>query len=179
MTLDSEILEAVFTNRGNSLLDLTQKHYVMLVFLRHFGCPFCRESLDDLALIRNDLRHRGVKLVFVHLSEEMYGDIYLAEHGLNNEEHISDPDMSLYDYFGLQQGGFRELYGLKVWSRVVNVMHQPEINRYTGNWRQMPGVFVVKKNKVLSSFIHRSASDRPDYLQLSDWGTHQGSTTLF
>lgn len=164
MQLDSEILEAIFTNKGNDLNDLTKRSRVLLIFLRHFGCPFCRESLDDLAAVRPQLQQQGIKIVFVHLAEEMYADMYLAQHGLEHEEHISDPDMSLYEYFGLQKGGFRELYGLKVWSRVIQMTYQPQVNQNTGNWRQMPGLFLLHQTQVLNSFIHRSAADRPDYL---------------
>ena len=164
MQLDSEILEAIFTNKANDLNTLTQRSRVLLIFLRHFGCPFCREALDDLSAVKAQLKKQGIKLVFVHLAEEMYADVYLAEHGLADEEHISDPDMSLYEYFGLQKGGFRELYGLKVWSRVVHAIHQPTVNQHTGNWRQMPGLFLLHQGRVVNSFVHRSAADRPDYL---------------
>lgn len=176
MRLDSEILDVVFTNKGNTLSKLSKKYDVILVFLRHFGCPFCREALDDLALLRDQFRHKNVRLIFVHLSEEMYGDIYLAEHGLENEEHISDPDMSLYDYFGLQKGSFRELYGLKVWSRVVQVSHHPRVGRNSGNWNQMPGIFVIRNNQVMNSFIHETAADRPDYLALINYHQQHVST---
>lgn len=164
MQLDSEILEAIFTNQGNPLSALTKQSRILLVFLRHFGCPFCREALDDLASVKPQLDQLGIKIVFVHLAEEMYADVYLAEHGLASEEHISDPDMSLYEYFGLQKGGFRELYGLKVWSRVIQLMHTPKVNQQLGNSHQMPGLFLLHQEQITNSFIHHSAADRPDYL---------------
>lgn len=166
--LDAEILEATFTNRSNSLQDIAQKSSVLLIFLRHFGCPFCREALDDLAKIKDQLRVQNIKLVFVHLSEEEYGDSYLQRYGLGQEEHISDPDMSLYEYFGLQKGGFHELYNLKVWSRIVNVQYEYGIKMGSpalGSVRQMPGMFFIKNGQIVNSYIHKTAADRPDYLR--------------
>ena len=52
MKLDLEILEAIFTNKGNDLASIAEQNCVMLVFLRHFGCIFCREALDDFSVIK-------------------------------------------------------------------------------------------------------------------------------
>lgn len=169
MNLDLEILEVIFTNKGNDLRSITEQNCVMLVFLRHFGCTFCREALDDFSKIKDELDNRNIKLVFVHMAEEYHGNDYLKEYGLENEEHISDPDMSLYEYFGLQKGGFRELYGLKVWSRVIGLKYGTEARKPLGNMRQMPGVFAIQNGKVINSFIHKSAADKPDYLEISNF----------
>ena len=168
MNLDLELLEVIFTNKGNDLRTLTENNSVMLVFLRQFGCVFCREALDDFSKIKDELNKREIKPVFVHLSEEKYGDEYLKRFGLDGEEHISDPDMSLYEYFGLKKGGFRELYGLKIWSRVVTLKYGSEINPAYGSLKQMPGIFLIQKGKVISSFIHKSSADKPDYLAIAD-----------
>ena len=167
MTLDLEILEAIFTNEGNDMKTITEENTVMLVFLRHFGCVFCREALDDFSKIKVKLNHLNIKLIFVHMSEESYGDQYFKEYNLESEEHISDPDMTLYEYFGLQKGTFRELYGLKVWSRAITLKFRIEPTRPFGNMRQMPGVFLLKSGKIINSFIHKSSADKPDYLEIS------------
>ncbi|BDS09426.1 SelL-related redox protein [Aureispira anguillae] len=166
MNLDTEILEAVFTNKGNDLKSITKQHCVMLIFLRHFGCTFCREALDDFTKIKGQLDQRNIKLVFIHMAEECYGDQYLKDYGLEQEEHISDPDMSLYEYFGLQKGSFRELYGLKIWWRAMGLNYGSETRQPLGNMKQMPGIFVIKDGKIISSFVHKSAADKPDYLKI-------------
>lgn len=168
MTLDLEILEAIFTNKGNDLRNLTEEHCIMLIFLRHLGCVFCREALDDLSQIKQQLNKKNIKLVFVHMAEEHYGDQHLRDYGLKDEEHISDPDMSLYEYFGLQKGGFRELYGLKIWTRMLNMKHKGVTNQPLGNMRQMPGIFLIQNGKVINQFIHKSAADKPDYMEISN-----------
>jgi peroxiredoxin len=169
MTLDLELLEAIFTNEGNDLRSIAEQNCVMLVFLRQFGCAFCREALDDVSDVKTELDQRNIKLVFVHLAEENYGDIYLEKFGLKGEEHISDPDMSLYEYFGLQKGSFRELYGLKIWTRLASLKFTSDVNAAYGNVKQMPGIFLIQKGEIINSFIHKSAAERPDYLAIADF----------
>ncbi len=167
MPLDAEVLEATFTNKGNSLYAIAQRGSVLLIFLRHFGCPFCKEALDDLSKIKGELRSRGIKIVFVHLSDESQSHRYLSNYNLENMEHISDPDRSLYEYFGLAKGGFQELYNLKVWSRVVNVnrKYEVQLGNGLGSVLQMPGMFFINNGKIVNSYIHKTAADRPDYLR--------------
>ena len=38
---------------------------------------------------------------------------------------------------------------------------------------QMPGAFVLSHGEVLYAFRHRSAADRPDYLELARCGLSQ------
>lgn len=168
MKLDLEILEAIYTNQGNDLRTIAEQNTVMLIFLRHFGCMFCREALDDFSKIKEELTKQQVKLVFVHMSEEEMGNQYLKDYGLEGEEHISDPDLSLYEYFGLHKGGFGEMFGLKVWARFFAVKQKAESPKpELGNHKQMPGVFLIEKGKVTNSFVHQSIADKPDYLSIA------------
>ncbi|MFK7797917.1 MAG: SelL-related redox protein [Aureispira sp.] len=164
--LDAEILEATFTNKGNSLYDIAQKSSVLLLFLRHFGCPFCNEALADIAKIKRQLYAQKIKLVFIHLADESYGKQYLKRYNLEQEEHISDPDISLYEYFDLQKGGFHELYNLKVWSRIVQLQKEygVQLKKALGSTRQMPGVFFIHSGQIVNTYLHTTAADRPDYL---------------
>ena len=168
MKLDLEVLEVVFTNEGNDLRTIAEQNCVMLVFLRHFGCSFCREALVDFSLIKSELDLKKVKLVFIHMSDEQSADGYLDTFGLKGQEHISDPDMSLYEYFGLQKGSFRELFGLKVWMRLIGQKNGSEVQPHLGNVKQMPGIFMLRKGEIVNSFIHKSAADKPDYLVIAD-----------
>ncbi|MBK8548548.1 MAG: hypothetical protein IPL63_14650 [Saprospiraceae bacterium] len=47
--INKQILQLVRTNKGNNLLDLSYQSPVLLVFLRHFGCVYCKESMMDIA----------------------------------------------------------------------------------------------------------------------------------
>ena len=169
---DPEILEAIFTDQGEDLLSLSHEQTLMLVFLRHFGCSFCRETMSDIAELRPKLEAQGLAIVMVHMAEDEIAEAYFKRFNLAGIRHISDPDLSLYEYFGLTKGSFWQLYGLKIWVRGFKVgfldgqglSWQKEL----GEVNQMPGIFLLAEGQVRGSFIHESAADRPDYLKIVD-----------
>ncbi|MCH2045408.1 MAG: redoxin domain-containing protein [Saprospiraceae bacterium] len=171
MDLDPEILEAIFTNKDQDLRTLSEKKTIMLVFLRHFGCTFCRETLSDLTDIKDALASRNMELIMVHMSSEDVAESFFEQYDLMGISHISDPDCSLYEYFGVSRGSFLQLYGLKVWLRgfkaaLIDGRGRPIAKKGLGDYTRMPGIFVLKNCKVVEKFIHNSAADRPDYAEI-------------
>ena len=65
--INSEIIENAVTQNGDSLLKLSLKGPVLLTFLRHFGCIFCREALHDLADRKEKILQANITLVLVHM----------------------------------------------------------------------------------------------------------------
>ncbi|MBK8557721.1 MAG: redoxin domain-containing protein [Lewinellaceae bacterium] len=63
--------EMVTANSGESLADLSEKGTVLLVFLRHFGCSFCREAISDISKRRKKLEAKGVRVVLVHMATDL------------------------------------------------------------------------------------------------------------
>lgn len=157
------------TNVGPTILELSQLSPILLVFLRHTGCTFCREALSDLAEKRREIESAGVRLVLVHMSPEDRARKFLERYGLQDVLRVSDPGRSLYRAFGLGRGGFLSLFGPKVWMRgfKAGVLDGHGIGRLAGDGFQMPGVFLVYQGEVLTSYRHDSAADRPDYVALA------------
>lgn len=169
MQLDSEILEATYTNQGTDLYSLTNQKPVFLVFLRHFGCTFCREAMSDIAKIKSKILEFGLQPVIVHMSDEEVAEAFFEKYQLKGTEHISDPDQSLYEYFGLSKGSFGQLYGLKTWLRgiqagLIDGHGGPKLKKGWGDYTQMPGLFILKDGAIKAKFSHKTASDRPDYI---------------
>jgi peroxiredoxin len=169
MQLDKDILEAIFTNEGADLHSLANDKPVLLVFLRHFGCTFCREAMSDIAKILDKIHESGLKPVIVHMSEGDIAEGFFEKYKLNGVAHISDPDLSLYEYFGLSKGTFGQLYGLKTWVRglkagIIDGHGGPKLKKGWGDYTQMPGLFILKNCAVKAKFGHKTASDRPDYM---------------
>ena len=48
-------LSSIRTESGANLLALAEGSPVLLVFLRHFGCSFCRKAISDVAGLRKEL----------------------------------------------------------------------------------------------------------------------------
>lgn len=166
--LTTNLMEKMKTSTGKSLLDLSRKQPVLLVFLRHFGCTFCRQALADLKASKTKIEKRGVKLVFVHMSDNATAKEYFNKYGLKNPIHISDIDCKYYAAFGLAKGKFTQLFGLRTWIRgfSAGVVDGHGLGKQLGDSFQMPGVFTIEDGQVTASYIHEVASDRPDYDQL-------------
>ena len=66
----AETIEAAVTDTGERLVDLSATSTVLLVFLRHSGCTFCREALSDIAASRSRAESAGIRIVLVHMGDE-------------------------------------------------------------------------------------------------------------
>ncbi len=166
--MDEELLSNMELNTGETLFDYSLQHPVLLVFLRHFGCTFCREALADIAKQRDNIEGQGTRIVFVHMTTDDIAERYFNRYGLEGAIHISDPECKFYAAFGLVKGNFTQLFGLSSWIRgfSAGVVAGHGVGPQLGDGFQMPGVFVIQDGEVKSSFIHKLASDRPDYLDL-------------
>jgi peroxiredoxin len=166
--VDNVLLDSMKTQTGQNLSDLSKQKPVLLVFLRHFGCQFCREAMDDLSKLRPDLIKQGIELVFVHMAENPVAEDYFKKFNLIGVQHISDLSCHFYAAFGLVKGSFTQLFGLQSWFRgfTVQAKYGGEVGKHLGDSFQMPGAFMVHEGTVKESYIHKSASDRPDYSKL-------------
>ena len=162
---------------GRVLLALCEDRPRLVVLLRHLGCMFCREALAELARGRQLIEGRGVGIVLVHLARDDRRARRLFEiYKLADLPRISDPERRLYQAFGLGRGGAGDLFGPHVLARMVETGcrgHLP--GRIGGDARQMPGVFLIHRGRVLAEFRHRTAADRPDYTALADRFAEQGT----
>lgn len=169
-SIDLSVLKDMKCNTGESLEELSSEQLVMLVFLRHFGCVFCKEALSDLSEAKKAIEQKGARLVFVHMAPDPVADNYFKKYKLSGSIHISNPNKTYYAAFGLMKGSISQLYGLRTWIRGFSARkdgYQLELAQELGDSTQMPGIFLIYDKQVLESYIHRNASDRPDYLKLA------------
>lgn len=166
--LEMSIMPNMITNTGESLSELSYRKPILLVFLRHFGCTFCREALADIAKRRSSIEEMGTQIVFVHMTNNEVAERYFNRYDLEGAVHISDPECIYYREFGLLKGTFTQLFGLQSWIRgfKVGVLDGQGVGPQLGDGFQMPGVFMIIDGEVKEQFIHKLASDRPDYLKL-------------
>ncbi|TWT64885.1 SelL-related redox protein [Allorhodopirellula solitaria] len=161
-------LQELRTNTGQSLDHLANTQPQMVVFLRHFGCTFCREALAAISARRQEIEATGCGIVLVHL-DESDGREFFAQYDMEDVPRISDPNCRLYRQFGLDLGEFRQLFGLQVWLRGIfaGLFQGHGLGWPHSNSFQMPGVFTYYRGQVIEGFQHDRASDRPDYVELA------------
>ena len=166
MTEDS--LRSMVCSSGKTVLELSQNKTVLLVFLRHFGCTFCREALHELSELEDSIKEMNATLVLVYLSTEEIAMPYLERYELTHCETISDPYCKFYAEFGLMKGSFNQLFGFRSWVRGIEsvVVKGHGVGAVLGDGFQMPGVFTIRRGNVVREFRHKAVSDRPDYLEM-------------
>jgi peroxiredoxin len=161
-------LASAFDQRGVTLLALSEQSPVLLTFLRHQGCTFCREALSDLSKQRAQIESNGTKLAIVHMSRDEQITPLLAHYKLDDISRISDPLCSFYRAFSLSRGRLVNLFGPKVMLRTFPaLMSGYSFGMINGDGYQMPGVFLINHGEILSAYRHQTAADRPRYLKLA------------
>jgi hypothetical protein len=166
----AEILAAYRAESGRTLLELTAESPVLLLFLRHFGCSFCRETLDRVSQIRGKLEAKGIRPVFVHLGTPERAKPYFDYYNLSDVERVSNPDASLYQHpvFGLGRTNpfshFFQPAVVKAW--VTGAIRSYGIGMIKEDAEQMPGVFYLRDGKITNFYRYRTIADRPDFLAM-------------
>ena len=162
-----EALAAIHTESGADLLTLAEASPVLLVFLRHFGCSFCRHAISQVAEVSGELDARGVRPVFVHRGPPEIAKANFDYYGLNEVERVCDPEAAVYQHpvFSLaRKSPLYHVSKLAVWLGWMK--HGIGTGNSQGDIQQMPGVFFLKGPRIVRKFIHRTIADEPDYLGL-------------
>lgn len=150
-----------------SLLEASLERRVLVVFLRHFGCKFCQEALEDLSNLKPKLDSSNILLVLIHMEPKATSDNHLEKWGLTDVIALSDPTRYWYQRFGLEGGAKSTLSGFR--NMVRSVQKSIDVSKFGYgvsaqiDVKQMPGVFVIEGGEVSGSYYHKSFSDRPDY----------------
>ena len=144
-----------------------------MVFLRHFNCIYCRESLAELKRLRSQIEAEGVKIAVVHMGTESQADELLSLFGLSNVERFSDPERRLYSAFELERTSLSQLLAPASWMGMVRAgLKSPfipgkKLKGMVGDVLQMPGVFLLSDGSIVGDFKPQRADKRPDYLELA------------
>ncbi len=120
--------------------------------------------------MQESLLERNIQPVFVHMTTQEIANQYFEGQNITDPEHISDPNCVIYKKFGLTKGSLSQLFGLNTWVRGYKVVKSgiPYSTKNVGDSFQMPGVFMLFNGKVVDSYIHKTAADRPDYTKFLD-----------
>jgi peroxiredoxin len=162
-------LEMAETSAGFTVAEMSRSGPVMLVFLRHFGCTFCRQALTDLGSRRGEIERDGTRIVVVHMSEDDRATETLKGFGLAGVSHVRDSEQELYRAFGIDRGTLAQLASPTVVARGLRARFIEGIGLGApdGDVTRLAGVFIVADGHVVHSYRHRDAADRPDFVRLA------------
>lgn len=162
------LLAETETTTGETLAALSEKSPILLVLLRHEGCPFCRNVMSDIARLRDRIEATGTRIVLGHMSDAQSFTVFAARYGLANLPAVADPDRRLYKGLGLRHGRLWQLFGPKVlWAYLKSIVAGHLPGRIKGDPLQLPGAFLIHDAQVIRGHIFQHAGNKPDYVSLA------------
>ncbi len=163
-----QLLARFHVESGQTLLNLLDEQPMLLIFLRHFGCAFCRETIHDVSRAKPELDKRAVRPVFVHMGSPERARPFFKRFGLDQVERVSDPEMLLYsapEFHLLKSNVLPHFFGARAYFELA----KRALWRYGAGSpgkedpTQLPGAFFLKDRAIYRAFRHRYLGDRPDY----------------
>ena len=169
-TVPEEALSRVVTGVGLSpgtFADQLRPGTSLLVFLRHFGCLFCRETIADLrdaSASRDDYPD----VLFFFQGSATEGRAFLRRYW-REARAIADPELAFYELFGVRRASYLEALGPSVLrARFRATAKGHEQGPRSGDIWRMPGVFAVEDRRIVWAHTPRHAADHPDFARLPE-----------
>lgn len=144
----------------------------LLVFLRHFGCPFCLELVAQLREIKEDFLARGVLVALISLSPPKRTQRFCQDKQLMQAPFacFCDPQRLAYRAFSLGRATVLQFTQGQVFSNAFKaMMHRHFSVLPQGDPLQMPGIFLVDRCGIVR-YVHRykHIADNPSLAEIRE-----------
>lgn len=84
---------------------------ILIAFFRHAGCPFCNLRVLALTKIREELKDKGLEMIFFFESGKQILLRSTFHKDINPIPIISDPEKTWYSTYGLEESGKKSALG--------------------------------------------------------------------
>lgn len=154
----NDLIKFVKTNEGKTLLEMSEQQKVLLIFVRHFGCMFCRETVSEIAKLEKKIEGKQLTTVFVHMSDPAFGDQFFSQYYKRPVLHVSDPQRFLYKSLDLKRGSLGQIFGPKNLFRAlwVSIFKGHGVGAPEGDVLQLGGYFILSRGQVI--FEHKTCA---------------------
>jgi peroxiredoxin len=159
----------ILTSEGKSvrLSSLWRRKPVLLNFIRHFGCPQCKEMLDMLGELKPELEMKGLSLAVITQGNPEETKVFCSQHAAGMFCYC-DPERKAYLAYGLARGGLRETFlSLRVWRANARASREKgyrvEFPPDGQDAYQMAGSFIIGKDgRIRLPYYYDDIADHPD-----------------
>jgi hypothetical protein len=161
--MDTRALAAatVLDSRGKQvhLADEWADHPAVVVWLRHFGCVFCREQVAEIRGQRAEIEARGAGIVFVGNGTARAAAWFQKKFAADSTV-LTDPDLVSYRAIGARSGMLSTL-GPRAWGAGLRALRSGARQSTTkGHAYQQGGLVVMAPgNRVIYQHISHAAGD--------------------
>ena len=146
---------------------------IVVVFLRHLGCTFCRTHVLDLRKHYGEFKALGADIVCVAMGEPKLGKAFQVLFDLPFPVLMAGSDNTApYELYGLAKGSFGQLLGLNSiinGFRAIPVLGNKLVGRIHGDGTQLAGTFVIDRGGIIRlAYRSKNAADNPTCKLLLD-----------
>ncbi|MBN1430648.1 MAG: AhpC/TSA family protein [Anaerolineae bacterium] len=147
------------------LSSLWIKQPLLLAFTRHFGCPQCKEMLDELVAGKERIAQAGLNIAVV-MQGTPETSAEFAEQFAPGLLCLADPERKAYRAYGLEPGNlFQTFLNPKVWSAISRSRkkgYEVELPPPGQDAMQMSGTFIIGTDgKVKMPYYYEHIADHP------------------
>jgi len=173
----------LLTTEGKPVLlsHFWQSAPVVLAFTRHFGCPQCKEMMDELYAARPDLEKRGLRLLIVTQGSPEEAQAFCASRAPGSL-CLSDASRAAYLAYGLERGSlWQTLLSPNIWRSNQRLEqpkgYKPELPPAGQDPFLMSGTFIIGTDgRIRMPYYYEDIADHPPIdlllhgLMGSSWG---------
>ena len=139
---------------------------VLLAFTRHFGCPQCKEMLDQLVERRAEIEAQGLSILVITHAPPDQAKKYLEQRapGLTG---LADPERKAYTAYGLGRGSLRQtVFSPRIWQSNRELARSKgfhaELPPAGQDALQMSGIFVIGTDgRIRLPYYYDDIADHP------------------
>jgi len=155
-------------NQPTRLATLWQQQPLVLLFLRHLGCPFCRELVADVRDQYPEFHRSGAEVAAVTMGTAQQAAQFRA--GLKLPfPCLADPAREAYQAFGVPRGGVTQIVGPAVWAAGLKAALRGGAGIPIGDPLQLQGIFIIDRRGVVRyAYRATNSADRPSAAELLD-----------
>ena len=153
---------------GNPVLlsSFWKKQVLILAFTRHFGCPQCKEMVDQLVTVSPDFKEKNLGLVIVTQGTPEEAKAFCSERA-PGVTCLADPERKAYQAYGLERANvWQSFLSLNVWRSNRRLKQErgwnTDLPPKGQDAMQMAGTFVIAPDgRIRLPYYYDDIADHP------------------
>lgn len=143
-----------------------EKKTLILAFTRHFGCPQCKEMVDNLVLASPDIDQKNLGLVIVTQGTPEEAKAFCSERA-PGVVCLADPERKAYQAYGLERANvWQSFLSLNVWRSNRRLKRErgwsTDLPPQGQDALQMAGTFIVAPDgRIRLPYYYDDIADHP------------------
>jgi len=143
-----------------------KKRTLILAFTRHFGCPQCKEMVDQLVRVAPDIRAKNLGLVIITQGTPEAAKVFCSERA-PGITCLADPERKAYRAYGLDRASiWQSFLSLNVWRSNRRLKRErgwnTDLPPKGQDAMQMAGTFIIAPDgRIRLPYYYDDIADHP------------------